>query len=368
MDVFAGLLAQGQKAEAQLRYALRVEQEREQQMEADRETLALALLREALGLGPEEEAVWQALAPEYHGSGYVLWAYGVKGKVFANLSGWVGDALSGKVSRESLALFVLYAQNIRAQVKALVIQHLTEGHDVNTYGAEQQRAQVARGLWDEPEVQAARRDFLYRTRPQDITTSPGFWWYKTWLAEAALLPLDAERAEVLALQERAAAWHDLQWRLTMAEGDVLPEEQLASWRAEAQAFGADAPQRWFELLARLEQGLVEARAAEAWLTERAQLEAAAFFPFRYYAVGYGYLTEDESGIIVETDTLPTLHLPDADGWIVDERNGYRVQVRAITTVTEVPVRDAIALPTWPGCWRGEGRRRYLAPPAGAERL
>lgn len=319
-DVFAGLLAQGQKAEAQLRAALRAEQKREQQMEADRETLALARLREALGLGPEEEAVWQALAPEYHGSGYGLWAYGVKGKVFANLSGWMGDALSGKVSRESLALFVLYAKNIREQVKTLVIQHLTEGNDVNTYGAEQQRAQVARGLWDEPEVQAARRDFLYRTRPQDITTSPDFWWYKTWLEEAARLPLDAERAEVLALRERAAAWADLQWRLTMAEEDVLTAEQIAAWRREAKTFGEDAPRRWFEILDRLAEALAQARAEEVWQAERAQLEAAAFFPFRYYAVGYGYLTEDESGIIVETDTLPTLHLPDADGWIVDARN------------------------------------------------
>lgn len=370
-DVFAGLTEQGRQLVADMRATQVHVQEEERQADAERDRQALARLRAALGIGPEEEALWQALAPEYSvRNGYVLWAYGVKGQVFENLSCWMGDAIPGKVSRQSLALFIVCAQDIRAQVKALVIQHLNEEHDhLNTYGAEQKRAQVARGLWDDPDVQEARLNFLYRTRPQDITTDPDFWWYEVWLTEAARLPMGVERGEVLTLRGRARAWHSLQWRLTMAEGDdVLTADKICTWRREARTFGEDAPRRWFEILDSLAETLAQQQAEQEWRAERAQLEAAAFFPFHYYTVGYGYLTEDESGIVAETDTIPTLHMPDADGWIVDARNGCRVQVRAITTITEVTVTAPVQVPTWPSCWRGEGYGRYQAPPAGAERL
>lgn len=371
-DVFAGLVKEGAAIQAQIKAQAQQALQDEIEQRERYKVLEFVRLRNALGLADEPDAValWEALNPQIRDEwGFALTAYGITGHVYRDLSGWKIDTIPGRVSRETLALFVAWARETALRIKQEVQQALLNSADPRVYEEQHRDALKVNGLWDDPDVQRARVDFLMRTQPKSVMAlATSNWWGKTWLEEALVLPLQPERAEVQTLFTRAKAWADFDYTMRTAEYECVDGEHLDALQAEVDAWGDDAPQNWRDILARLQSALEEEKAAHAWDRERARLQAEAFFPFRYYLVEYVYLTAAEDGLYVEVDEIPSLQPPDAEGWLVDARNSSRVQVRAITTVTEVQVRTPLHLPTWPCCWRGEPQRRYQVPPEGAEKL
>lgn len=345
--------------------------------EEAREAAALGKLRGTLGV--EDVELWQELDPHISGSRFSVQAFGVRCDIYPDLSGWCDVTLAGrgKPSPDSLSVFIYNARRRREITMAKAIAYLSDddGRDPTyQYRNAQSVCNEVAGLWDSPEVAEAQRAYLLRNEIVGIEHTPEWQWYDTWLEEAERLGIDTSGVK----ESREKAWqfcemvHDAYER-SHFDDDEPKNRAFVEWLQEApDAYGipeAREASKYRDFLVTALERLEKVMKEGATRRKVEELEKKAFYPFRYYEVGYAALTQDEDGenpeVGIYYDTA--LNEPQRDGWYRDCHR-YLKRVFNPVSVKIVEVRRPGDMSYRWFEWREEDGVRYRVPREDVERI
>lgn len=382
MTTIAELVQVGQAlfAQRQMEHEQQVAQEA-----ADKDArlqIKLAELREAL---QADDALWSSLQPRVtHDDGgywYEITLFGRVVSPYSDLRGWRHDPQLRPVNAQTLSIVAYQAQLSRVQDTESVLHILTAGggyHDWRDYGQAWEIARYYAGLWDEPAVQAARRAFLEKYRPQTLNDLPAdSRWFETWITDGETLGLDA--APVVTLRNQVCLYEqmlaNIVERMQGDGGSVAEAQTFYAWVAglpdelglPAAAIGVQYQTRLSEACARLASRV----RGEHYRQRVAELEAAAFYPFRYFRVYYGILAEryaeDEDETLIEEQSEEALTYPAPGGEYINA-HGKRIRALHISRIETVNVWTLAELPWFAPRVKTEDGIVYRVPPEQCVRL
>jgi len=367
-----------------------------QQAAAEQECRAwLGALQAEIELSDEAFA---ALSPNYReGKIWLTWqgkAYSVQCEI-GPYRGKVPTEYTFSTAKDTplrllVARFMVEAEVQYAELKTKVLAAMKEedGH----YQAYSRWLNCA--VWDDPEVQAAREDYLLKTIPTDDDLRELMYWLD--LNREGLTSAELDQV-VAGVQQRLDRVKKLNALLAAIQARQDPEtgqplytetddgyawqkspvtrrEIEVYWQAaRAIQFGMhpqviEAIGQHQDELARWEQAIERER-------RRAQTEQAAFFPFVVYRVEYGVVAEsddeDEPQRYVDTKTFDCLaERPDTGGYFLtlSGRTFKPAHIVGIERLTVKTIIELKAMP-WARSYRSETEHGYVyVPPERAERV
>ena len=382
MTTIAELVQAGESLAA-AEVAAQTRRQQEQAVQRDAEIqLKLATLREAFAADDE---LWGSLQPrvihsEDFGYHYEITLFGRIYRPESNLRGWTHDPQLRPVNFATLAQVAHQAQLSRDQDRESVLHILSHGggyHNQRDYSQAYEIARYYAGLWDEPDVQRARREFLAKYQPTTLNDlAAEDLWFTRWLTDGEKLGLDtapvaAARAQVCLYEQMLA---NIVERMRDDAGSVEEAQAFYAWVAglpdelglpEA-ATGVQYQTRLSEACARL-----ATRVHGAQHRQRVnELEAAAFYPFRYFRVYYGIMVErdpDEDETLIAEQSEEALTYPTPGGEYINA-HGKVIRALHISRIETVNVWTLKEMPWFASRMKAEDGIVYRVPPAQCVRL
>lgn len=376
MTTFDELAELGAEVVQQIREADVRREQRLAQEKAEEVATKLARLREKLGV---TDTLWEQMQPQYYPQyGYTVRLAGRESWLYLDLTGWKERDFDNRpVNQTTLALAVLHARDLRSQAFTNCLACLRNGRTqtVADYAAAHEQCREFDGLWESPEIVFERVQFLRAYAPKSLDCDPDDAWYTTWLQDAAALGLPT--AAVTALREKAYRYRSLLDNLYTLRSELIHDEpeQLAVWIA-AQPDECALPEakdglEYRTLLGEAIGAAVAKEKRQQCAQRVAELETAAFYPFRYFRVYYGLLvdryTDEADDTLIEEQSQEALTYPTPGGEYIDA-HGKCIRALHISRIETINVLTLAEMPWFAPCLEAEDGTRYRVPPVQCERL